>query len=118
MVDYSKQFYALLCEAVGEAAEVGYELFMERENLPFVSYYEIGNVATADGDTIRHSRVIYNVKICGTEYAVLQSLASSIDDKLKAAGFRRTATNELKDEFSLIKVLTFEGHGFEEETTT
>lgn len=113
MVCYKKQFIALLEEAVGEDANIIYDSFVEEEQTPCVSYLEIANISTADGNTVRYSRITFQVRIWDTAVGVVEDLAETIDDTLVSNGFSRVYATDLKDGDFIVRVIQFQGNGFE-----
>lgn len=82
---------------------------------PCISYMELNNYVEANGNTLGYSRVVYQVKVWGSDIALLQQYALEIDNALRALGFKRTASGELYDNNSAMiqKILTYEALALE-----
>jgi hypothetical protein len=107
VIDYHKE----LTTALNRILPTHYEMVL-RSGLatPCISYMELNNYASADGDTIGYSVISYQVKVWGNDIAVLQHYALEIDKALRPLGFRRIASGEMYDPNSTMiqKILTFE----------
>ena len=74
---------------------------------PCISYMELSNIATYNGDTLGYSRLQYQIKVWGTQIQDLQKYALQIDEVLRC--------NEMYDNNSnmIQKIMTYEAIGFE-----
>ena len=107
MIDFHKE----LAGALEQILPTYYEMALYRGlETPCISYMELNNYASADGDTMGYSVITYQVKVWGNEIAVLQRYALEIDKALRPLGFKRIASGEMYDNQSTMiqKILTFE----------
>lgn len=112
MVDYHKN----LVNALKEVLPTHYEMVLTSGTAtPCISYMELSNSATINGDTLGYSRLVYQIKVWGNKIEDLQNYAMQIDDKLRPLGFARTATNEVYDPQSTMmqKIMTYEALAWE-----
>lgn len=112
MVDY----HSNLVTALKTVLPTHYEMALKSGTAtPCISYMEINNYTSNQGDTLGYSRITYQVKVWGNSISDLQKYAGQIDDVLRPLGFRRTASNELYDPQSTMiqKILTFEALALE-----
>lgn len=113
MVDYHSE----LVSALKTILPTHYELTLTRgTKTPCISYMELNNIATEEGDTLGYSRISYQVKVWGTDIAVIQKYAKQVDAVLRPLGFKRTSSNELYDRNSTMiqKILGYEALAKEE----
>lgn len=77
---------------------------------PCISYMELSNIAEETGDTIGYSRIVYQIKVWGTDIGKIQYYASLIDATLRPIGFKRTGCNEMADNNSAMiqKIMSYE----------
>ena len=77
---------------------------------PCISYMEINNYVSINGDTLGYSRIAYQIKVWGNKIEDLQRYALMIDEVLRPLGWKRTSSGELYDNQSTMiqKILTFE----------
>lgn len=82
---------------------------------PCISYMELSNVDTDNGDTLGYSRLQYQIKVWGHDIAQLQQYALKIDKAMRALGFKRVGGGELHDTHSTMiqKILTYEALALE-----
>ena len=116
MIDFHKQIVEALT-TIG--VPVHYELVLHSGlNTPCISYMEISNIATEEGDTIGYSRLQYQIKVWGNNIAELQSIALQIDAVMRPIGFKRVGCNELHDRNSTMmqKIFTYEALAHEQFT--
>lgn len=83
---------------------------------PCISYMELSNIATDEGDTLGYSRLQYQIKVWGNDIADLQRYSLEIDKVMRALGFKRVSSNELYDNQSTMiqKIFTYEALALEE----
>ena len=71
-----------------------YELFCDSTTaVPCITYMESSNYAIDEGETLGYSRVGFTVKVWDTNIAHAQTIAESVDSKLRKLGFKRTSSN-------------------------
>ena len=112
MIDY----HGTLVSALKEILPTHYEMNLHSGlETPCISYMELSNVATEEGDTLGYSRLQYQIKVWGHNIADLQKYALEIDTALRPLGWKRVSCVELYDNNSTMiqKVMTFEATGFE-----
>lgn len=112
MIDYSKQ----IVSALKTILPTHHELTLTHgTKTPCISYMEITNVAEESGDTLEYSRLSFQVKVWGTDLAVLNATAGKIDKIMRPLGFKRTGGGELYDKNSSMiqKILTYEAKALE-----
>lgn len=104
-------FHSRLVSALNKVLPTHYELTLTKgTQTPCISYQERNNYADKEGDTIGYSRIVYTVKVWGTDIEQIQRYASQVDVVLRPIGFKRTSCNELHDRNSTMiqKILTYE----------
>lgn len=113
MIDY----HSILVAALNTILPTYYELLLTKgTKTPCISYMELNNIATEEGDTLGYSRITYQVKVWGHNIAELQHYAQLIDAVLRPLGFKRISSNELYDRNSTMiqKILGYEALGKED----
>lgn len=94
-----------------------YEMLLHRDiKTPCISYMELANQATEQGDTLGYSLIQYQVKVWSTKVSDLQEYAIKIDAALRPKGWKRTSSNELHDRESTMmqKILVYEAQALEQ----
>jgi hypothetical protein len=112
MIDYSKQ----LVSALKTILPTYHELTLTQGiKTPCISYMELSNIVEESGDTLEYSRLSFQIKVWGTDLALLNKYAGQIDKKLRSLGFNRAAGGELYDKNSSMiqKILTYEAKALE-----
>lgn len=112
MIDYSKQ----IVSALKTILPTHHELTLTKETkTPCISYMEISNNVEESGDTLEYSRLSFQIKVWGTDLAVLNKKAGEVDKKLRSLGFTRTSGGELYDKNSSMiqKILNYEAKALE-----
>jgi hypothetical protein len=107
VIDYHKE----LKTALNKILPTHYEMTLHSGlKTPCISYMELNNYVSANGDTLGYSIVSYQVKVWGNNIAELQRYALEIDKALRPLGFTRISSGELYDNQSTMiqKILTFE----------
>lgn len=107
MIDFHKE----LITALNKILPTHYEMTLHSGlETPCISYMELNNYASANGDTIGYSVITYQIKVWGHSIADLQRYALEIDKALRPIGFKRLSSGELYDNQSTMiqKILTFE----------
>jgi hypothetical protein len=76
---------------------------------------ELSNVAEDTGDTLGYSRIVYQVKVWGTDVGKLQYYATLIDNALRPIGFKRVSSREMTDNNSAMiqKIMSYEAKAIE-----
>lgn len=109
--------HGLIVAALNKILPTHYEMTLTKgTKVPCISYMELSNVATEQGDTLGYSRVQYQVKVWGHEIKELCKYAQQIDMVLRPLGFKRVSSNELYDRNSTMiqKIFTYEALASEE----
>lgn len=107
MIDY----HSSLVNALNSVLKTHYEMALTSgTKTPCISYMELNNAVTANGDTLGYSRIQYQVKVWGTDIEELQKYALKIDKVLRPLGWTRISAGELYDNQSSMiqKILTYE----------
>lgn len=92
MLDYKP----LLIRELSAILPTYYELFVDSETeTPCITIMESNNTAQEEGDTIRFSRISFNIKIWGDDISVIAAKGQELDSKMFELGFERTSYNEL-----------------------
>ena len=110
-------YYDEMISALRTILPTHYEMVLHSDlETPCISYMELNNYASDNGDTIGYSRITYQVKVWSNNIAEIQEYALKIDEVLRPLGFKRIASNELFDNQSSMiqKILTYEALGLEE----
>lgn len=112
MIDYNKEFLSALKTVLPTYHEL---TLTKGTKTPCLSYQELNNYVTDDGDTLEYSRLTFQVKVWGTDLAQLMKYAGNVDKVLRPLGFKRTASGELYDRNSSMiqKILTYEATALE-----
>ena len=113
MVDYHKQ----LLTALNTILPTHYEMVLNSGlKTPCISYMELNNYASDEGDTLGYSRITYQVKVWDKDIATIQQYALQIDEVLRPLGFKRISSGELYDNESAMiqKIMTFEALAHEQ----
>lgn len=112
MIDYNQEFVSALKQVLPTYHELQ---LAKGTKTPCLSYQEINNYVTEDGDTLEYSHLAFQVKVWGTDIALISKYACEVDRTLRPIGFKRTATNELYDRNSSMiqKILTYEAEALE-----
>lgn len=113
MIDYSKE----VVSALETVLPAHHELTLSNTTkTPCISYMELTNVAEESGDTLEYSRITFQIKVWGTDLAVLNKAACEIDRLMRPLGFSRTGGGgELHDRNSSMiqKIMTYEAKALE-----
>lgn len=112
MIDY----HAELRKALATVLPTHYEMTLtSKTKTPCISYMELNNYVSDNGDTLGYSRISYQVKVWGNDIADLQKYALQIDEVLRPLGFKRTSSGELYDRESTMiqKILQYDALGLE-----
>ena len=73
-----------------------YELFVDSETpIPCITIMESNNSAEDEGDTIRFSRISYNIKIWADDLEIISQKGQELDNKMFEMGWERLSYNEL-----------------------
>ena len=80
MVNYHTQ----LVNTLKDILPTHYEMTLTSETkTPCISYMEINNYSTNQGDTLGYSKIVYQVKVWGNSIGLLQENALKIDEALR-----------------------------------
>lgn len=112
MIDYHSD----LVTALKTILPTHYEMTLtSKTKTPCISYMELNNYSSTQGETIGYSRLSYQIKVWGNDLAELQKYALQIDVVLRSLGWTRTACRELYDPQSTMiqKIMTFEALALE-----
>lgn len=104
-------YHTELVKALDSVLPTHYEMTLTSKTAtPCISYMETNNYVDVNGDTLGYSRLIYQVKVWGTNIADLQKYALQIDAVLRPLGWKRISSGELYDRQSAMiqKVMTYE----------
>lgn len=107
MIDY----HATLFSALNTVLPTHYEMTLKSgTKTPCISYMELNNAVSAQGDTVGYSYLTYQIKVWGNDIEDLQRYALEIDKVLRPLGWKRISSGELYDNQSTMiqKILTFE----------
>lgn len=113
MINYHKELVA----ALSAVLPTHYEMILHSGlTTPCISYMELNNAVSVNGDTLGYSRITYQVKVWGNNIGVLQNYAIEIDKVLRPLGFTRISSGELYDNNSSMiqKILTYEALALED----
>ena len=113
MVDYHKQ----LLTALKTILPTHYEMILHSKlATPCISYMELNNYSSEEGDTLGYSRITYQVKVWDKDIATIQKYALQIDNVLRPLGFKRISSGELYDNESAMiqKIMTYEALALEQ----
>lgn len=112
MIDYNRQIVI----ALKTILPTYHELTLTKDTkTPCISYMELTNVVEESGDTLEYSRVSFQIKVWGTDLAVLNEKARMVDTVMRNLGFTRTAGGDMYDRNSSMiqKILTYEAKALE-----
>lgn len=112
MIDYHEN----LVTALSVVLPTHYEMALtSNTKTPCISYMELNNATTAQGNTLGYSRLSYQIKVWGNDISVLQKYAQEIDTILRPLGWTRVSSQELYDNQSSMiqKITTYEALALE-----
>lgn len=112
MIDY----HATMVNALKTILPTHYEMTVTQQTkTPCITYLELNNIATEQGDTLGYSRLTYQIKVWGNDISILQRYVLEIDRVLRPLGWKRTSSNELYDRNSTMiqKILQYEALALE-----
>lgn len=107
MIDY----HSSLVTALSTILPTHYEMTLHSGlATPCISYMEMNNYVSNNGDTLGYSRITYQVKVWGNDIATIQKYVLQIDSVLRPLGWKRISSGELYDRQSTMiqKILTYE----------
>lgn len=113
MVNYHTE----LVSALNTILPTHYEMALTANTkTPCISYMEINNYTSSNGDTLGYSYITYQVKVWANDIATIQKNALEIDKVLRPLGFKRISSGELYDNQSTMiqKIMTYEGLALED----
>lgn len=107
MIDFNTQIVSALKTILPTHYEMTLKSGMAT---PCISYMELNNYVSNNGDTLGYSRITYQVKVWATDIKTIQKYALEIDKVLRPLGWVRVAAGELYDKNSSMiqKILTYE----------
>lgn len=112
MINYHKE----LVRALESILPTHYEMALtSKTSTPCISYMEMNNYTTEQGNTLGYSRITYQVKVWANSIGEIQDYALRIDQTLRPLGFKRISSGELYDNNSTMiqKIITFEALAIE-----
>lgn len=112
MIDYGPTLVATL----NNILPVHYEMTLTKgTKTPCISWMETNNYATDVGDTLGYSKIVYQIKVWGTDIGELNKYACQIDNALRPLGWTRMSSGELYDRNSTMiqKILQYEARAYE-----
>lgn len=104
-------YHSNLVSALETVLPTHYEMALtSKTNVPCISYMELNNYVSMNGDTLGYSYLRYQVKVWGHDIGELQEYALAIDAVLRPLGWTRVSSGELYDNNSTMiqKILTYE----------
>lgn len=104
-------YHTTLVAALDNVLPTHYEMMLNSNTkTPCISYMELNNAVSTNGDTLGYSRITYQIKIWGHNIAELQQYAIEIDKTLRPLGWTRVSAVELYDRQSTMiqKIMTYE----------
>ena len=113
MIDYDAQLVTALKNILPTYHEL---MLVSGTKTPCISYQEQNNYTDTNGDTIGYSTISYQIKIWGTDLAVIKHYLLQVDEVLRKLGFTRIITGELHDRNSAMiqKIMLYEATAYEE----
>lgn len=109
-------YHQSLVNSLSKVLPTHYEMALtSKAQVPCISYMELGNSVTANGDTLGYSRLNYQIKVWGNRVEDLQKYALEIDNVLRPLGWTRVSSNEMYDTQSTMiqKILNYEALALE-----
>jgi hypothetical protein len=100
-------------DVTGINVPVYYEQFDVKKEIPCITYLELNNSDYANGDSLSYSEVAFQVKIWAETISEIQTIALKVDIILKSAGFGRSLAVDRTDENLCVKIMRYDGIGFE-----
>ena len=112
MIDYNKEFVSALKQVLPTHHEL---VLTSGTKTPCLSYQELNNYVAESGTDREYCVLQFQVKVWGTDIALLHKYAREVDNVLRPLGFTRTASGELYDRNSSMiqKILTYEAKALE-----
>jgi hypothetical protein len=110
-------YHQSLVNSLNKVLPTHYEMALtSKAQVPCISYMELGNSVTANGDTLGYSRLNYQIKVWGNRVEDLQKYALEIDNVLRPLGWTRVSSNEMYDTQSTMiqKILNYEALALED----
>ena len=107
MIDY----HSNLVSALSKVLPTHYEMALtSKTKTPCISYMELNNYVSVNGETLGYSYIRYQVKVWANNIADIQKYALMVDVVLRPLGFTRVASGELynNDNSMIQKILTYE----------
>lgn len=110
-------YHIELAKALSSVLPTHYEMTLTSQTqTPCISYMEINNYVSTNGETLGYSIINYQIKVWAKQLEELQEYAQQIDKVLRPLGFERTSSNELYDNNSSMKqkIMTYKCLALEE----
>lgn len=110
-------YHQSLVNSLNKVLPTHYEMALtSKAQVPCISYMELGNSVTVNGDTLGYSRLNYQIKVWSNRVEDLQKYALEIDNVLRPLGWTRVSSNEMYDTRSTMmqKILNYEALALEE----
>ena len=107
MIDY----HATLVSTLNNVLPTHYEMTLTpNTKTPCISYMEMNNYVSDNGNTRGYSRITYQVKVWANDISTIQKYALEVDETLRPLGWTRIASGELYDNQSTMiqKIMTYE----------
>ena len=112
MINYHKE----VVKALSAILPTHYEMVLTSgTKTPCISYMELSNVDAETASNIGYSKIVYQIKVWGTEIETIQQYSLEVDKALRALGFNRISSAELYDRQSTMmqKVFSYEAKAIE-----
>lgn len=90
-----------------------YELLVASPETPCITYQESENADTKIGDNLGYSRIIYTIKLWGSDLKQLEPYELKIGNCMRKLGYKRISYNELWYDDKISMIMRFEGLAFE-----
>lgn len=104
-------YHTDLVAALNTVLPTHYEMTLTSKTAtPCISYMEMNNYVSTNGDTLGYSIISYQIKVWANNIADIQKYALEIDKVLRPLGWKRISSGELYDNQSTMiqKILTYE----------
>ena len=105
MIDYNP----ILKEKLELILPTYYELFLDDQaQAPCISYCRVNDIGNSEGDTIRYSNPIYQIKVWSYSLEEIADYCQRVDELLFSLGFRRKNYNELTYKGLICSVIQYQ----------
>lgn len=109
-------YHNTLVNALNTILPTRYEMTIDKNTpIPCITWMELNNASTANGNTLGYSRLSYQIKVWGNKIEDLQYYAQEIDKVMRFMGWTRISSGELYDNQSTMmqKIMTYEALAYE-----